>query len=90
MIDYEQLKFISDELKKNYIPTDEIKNEFFRRYLPTVKEVEIELYKVVLPESYIGAYPKMKEIMDLDWLFFSEYCDTPMAFKDKDKGRNII
>ena len=82
-ITYEQLKFISDELKKNYIPTDEIKNEFFRRFLPTIKD-DIELYKVVFPESYIDNYPLMKEMMNLDWLFFSEYCDVPSAFKDKE------
>jgi len=82
MITYEKLKFISDELKKFYIPTAEIKNEFFRLYLPEIKE-DIESYKVILPEKYMYTYPEIEKMATLDWLHFSKYCDTPIAFKNK-------
>jgi len=77
MIDYEKLKFIAEELQKNYIPTDCVKLEFFARFFPDIQEDEIKYYKVIMSNTlrdkfYENGKGVSSQTMDdlNDWLIF--------------------
>ena len=74
-MDYERLKFLVEELEKNYIPTDMVKREFFFRFFPEILEDDIVFYKVIAPK-------KLEINHNLNWLFFDKNCDNVVAFKD--------
>jgi len=90
MCDYEKIKFIAEELQKNYISTDCVKSEFFGRFFPDIQEDEIKHYDVIMSNTlrdrfYENSEDVSGEIMNdmNDWLHFDRNVpdDTIMVVK---------
>lgn len=73
-LDFNRLNFIVEELNKIYIPTDNVKLEFFKRYLPEL-EKDYKNYQIIMPSKY------EKELPIIDWISYSPYCENPTAIK---------
>jgi hypothetical protein len=65
-LNQEKLNFIVGELKKNYIPTDFVKIEFFARYFPELSDEEVKYFLVIMNHKY----KKDIQNLDLEWIRF--------------------
>jgi len=63
------------DLGKYFPPSVDMKIKFFKKFLPDIKEEEIEDYIAVFPKSMEETIPHQA------WLYFDEHCDKAIAFK---------
>jgi len=68
-LNQERLNFVLEELKKNHIPNDFVKKEFFARYFPGVPEEEVKQYFVIMNHKHKENIQESQ----LDWIKFDEY-----------------
>jgi hypothetical protein len=78
-ITLEQIEFISEELKKSNIPTDNIKEEFFRRFFPDIEDENIKDFFVIMNKKYKIKYSP-------EWIIYDNFIPEDKIFILNNKG----
>ena len=78
-LSYEKIKFLSEELNKNYIPTYQVKEEFFARFIPEITEDIKQYYVIISTENKTEGFKP-------GWLLFDDNLekDKIIAYKPEE------